>query len=78
MIAFFIRGLKEFGDTSRKTLIVSYSRTGNDAANDRRLLLGSATRSLSVGAILGAYLWSRSPRPIFSARRICIAEQSFT
>ena len=40
MMAFAIRGLKEFGDTSRKALIIGYAiRTAG--ANDRRLLSGS-------------------------------------
>jgi MFS family permease len=64
MIAFFIRGLKEFGDTSRKALIVSYSEPER-----RGQMIGAyyLTRDLivSVGAILGAYLWTRSPAANF-------------
>jgi MFS family permease len=64
MIAFFIRGLKEFGDTSRKALIVSYSEPER-----RGQMIGAyyLIRDLivSVGAILGAYLWSRSPAANF-------------
>jgi len=60
MIAFFIRGLKEFGDTSRKALIVSYSEPER-----RGQMIGAyyliRDSIVSVGAILGAYLWSRSP-----------------
>ncbi len=60
MIAFFIRGLKEFGDTSRKALIVSYSEPER-----RGQMIGAyyliRDSVVSVGAILGAYLWSRSP-----------------
>lgn len=64
MIAFFIRGLKEFGDTSRKALIVSYSEP------DRRgQMIGAyyLVRDLivSVGALIGAYLWNRSPAANF-------------
>src|SRR5213082_3321810 len=64
MIAFFIRGLKEFGDTSRKALIVSYSEPER-----RGQMIGAyyLVRDLivSVGAIVGAYLWSRSPAANF-------------
>jgi len=64
MIAFFIRGLKEFGDTSRKALIVSYSEPGR-----RGQMIGAyyliRDSIVSVGAILGAYLWSRSPAANF-------------
>ena len=56
MVAFAIRGLKEFGDTSRKALIIGYCdpmRCGQ--------MIGTyyLVRDLivSVAAILGAYLW---------------------
>ncbi|HZR79055.1 MAG TPA: MFS transporter [Chthoniobacterales bacterium] len=58
MIAFAIRGLKEFGDTSRKALIIGYcdpARCGQ--------MVGAyyLVRDLvvSTAAILGAYLWSQ-------------------
>ena len=64
MVAFFIRGLKEFGDTSRKALIVSYSEPER-----RGQMIGAyyliRDSIVSVGAILGAYLWSRSPAANF-------------
>ena len=64
MIAFFIRGLKEFGDTSRKALIVSYSEPER-----RGQMIGAyyliRDSIVSIGAILGAYLWSRSPAANF-------------
>jgi MFS family permease len=60
VIAFAIRGLKEFGDTSRKALIIGYSHS------DRRGQMVGAyylVRDLivSTGAILGAYLWKLGP-----------------
>jgi MFS family permease len=60
-IAFTIRGLKEFGDPARKALIVGYSDP------DRRgQMIGAyyLVRDLivSIGAILGAYLWKLGPR----------------
>ena len=60
VIAFSIRGLKEFGDTSRKALIIGYS----DSAR-RGQMIGTyyLVRDLivSTGAILGAYLWKLGP-----------------
>ncbi len=60
LIAFAIRGFKEFGDTSRKALIIGYcdpQRRGQFVGTYyliRDLIV-------SVGAILGAYLWKVSP-----------------
>jgi MFS family permease len=60
VIAFTIRGLKEFGDTSRKALIIGYSEPER-----RGQMIGSyyLVRDLvvSTGAILGAYLWNLGP-----------------
>ena len=60
VIAFMIRGFKEFGDTSRKALIIGYcepQRCGQ--------MVGSyyLVRDLivSVGAIAGAFLWKLGP-----------------
>jgi MFS family permease len=60
LVAFAIRGFKEFGDTSRKALIIGYcdpARCGQ--------MVGAyyLVRDLivSAGAILGAYLWSVNP-----------------
>ena len=59
-IAFVIRGLKEFGDTSRKALIIGYSDSER-----RGQMVGTyyLVRDLivSTGAILGAYLWKLGP-----------------
>jgi MFS family permease len=60
-VAFAIRGLKEFGDTSRKALIISYS-----APERRGQMVGAyyLVRDLIVSsaALLGAYLWWLGPR----------------
>jgi len=60
VIAFLIRGLKEFGDTSRKALIIGYSDSDH-----RGQIVGAyyLIRDLivSTGAILGAYLWKVGP-----------------
>ena len=60
VVAFVIRGLKEFGDTPRKALIIGYSDP------DRRgQMVGTyyLVRDLlvSTGAIVGAYLWKVGP-----------------
>jgi MFS family permease len=59
-LAFAIRGLKEFGDTSRKALIISYSDPQR-----RGQMIGAyyLARDLpvSAGAIVGAFLWKISP-----------------
>jgi len=60
VIAFIIRGLQEFGDTSRKALIIGYSEPER-----RGQMIGAyyLVRDLvvSTGAILGAYLWKFGP-----------------
>jgi MFS family permease len=64
VIAFMIRGFKEFGDTSRKALIIAYSESER-----RGQIIGAyyLVRDLIVssGAILGAYLWKLGPRVNF-------------
>ena len=66
VIAFMIRGFKEFGDTSRKALIIGYcdpQRCGQ--------MVGTyyLVRDLivSVAAFLGAWLWTLGPRLNFLA-----------
>ncbi len=63
-LAFAIRGLKEFGDTSRKALIVGYSDPRR-----RGQMIGAyyLVRDVVVssGAILGAWLWKFGPATNF-------------
>jgi len=60
VVAFTIRGFKEFGDTSRKALIIGYAES-----EKRGQIIGAyyLVRDLivSTGAILGAYLWNLGP-----------------
>lgn len=60
VIAFAIRGLKEFGDTARKALIIDYCESQR-----RGQMVGAyyLVRDLivSIAAILGAYLWKLGP-----------------
>jgi MFS family permease len=60
IIAFGIRGFKEFGDTSRKALIIGYSNPGRCGQMVGAYYL---VRDLivSVGALVGAYLWGLGP-----------------
>ena len=61
LVAFLIRGLKEFGDTSRKALIIEHCDLPQ-----RGQMIGTyyLVRDLivSLGAIVGAYLWKVGPR----------------
>lgn len=65
LLAFAIRGLKEFGDTSRKALIIGYC-----APERRGQMIGAyyLVRDLlvSLAAILGAWLWKLGPATNFS------------
>ena len=60
IVAFAVRGLKEFGDTSRKALIIGYAEVER-----RGQMIGAyyLVRDLivSAGAIVGAYLWELGP-----------------
>jgi MFS family permease len=64
LLAFAIRGLKEFGDTSRKALIIGYC-----APERRGQMIGAyyLVRDLlvSLAAILGAWLWKLGPSTNF-------------
>jgi MFS family permease len=64
LLAFAIRGLKEFGDTSRKALII-----GSCAPERRGQMIGAyyLVRDLlvSLAAILGAWLWKLGPSTNF-------------
>lgn len=64
LVAFAIRGLKEFGDTSRKALIIGYCEPQR-----RGQMIGAyyLVRDLlvSAAAILGAYLWKLGPATNF-------------
>ena len=63
-VAFAIRGLKEFGDTSRKAILI-----GSSEPERRGQMVGAyyLVRDLivSLAALLGAYLWSVNPKVNF-------------
>ncbi|MEY2483151.1 MAG: hypothetical protein QOK24_1679 [Verrucomicrobiota bacterium] len=64
IVAFAIRGLKEFGDTSRKAMIIGYC-----APQRRGQMIGAyyLVRDLlvSTAAIIGAWLWKLGPATNF-------------
>lgn len=64
VVAFIVRGFKEFGDTSRKALIIGYCEPARCGQMVGAYYL---VRDLivSVAAILGAYLWSVNPNVNF-------------
>jgi MFS family permease len=68
-LAFAIRGLKEFGDTARKALIVGYSD-----AQRRGQMIGAyyLVRDLIVssGALFGALLWKLGPGVNFASAAV--------
>lgn len=70
LIAFLVRGLKEFGDTSRKALIIEHSNLPQGGQ-----MIGAyyLVRDLivSTGAIVGAYLWSMGQRLNFLGAAAC-------
>jgi MFS family permease len=66
VIAFLIRGLKEFGDTSRKALIVSYADPQRRGQTVGAYYLVRDV-IVSLGAIIGAWLWHIGPQLNFLA-----------
>jgi MFS family permease len=60
LIAFAVRGLKEFGDSARKALIIEYSGA---ASRGRSIGAYYLIRDVivSFGALLGAWLWKFGP-----------------
>lgn len=60
VIAFIVRGLKEFGEPSRKTLIMSFAPEGYKAGTFGRYYLYRDV-VVSLGAFGGAFLWRYSP-----------------
>ena len=68
-LAFAIRGLKEFGDTARKALIIGYSDPQR-----RGQMIGAyyLVRDLlvSTGALVGALLWKLGPGVNFATATV--------
>ena len=64
VVAFVIRGLKEFGDSPRKALIVGYARPEMRGRTVGAYYLIRDT-FVSVGSLLGAWLWHFGPNVNF-------------
>ncbi len=64
VVAFAVRGLKEFGDSPRKALIVGYSRPESRGRTVGAYYLIRDT-CVCTGSILGAWLWRFGPRVNF-------------
>src|SRR5438876_743639 len=64
VVAFAIRGLKEFGDSPRKALIVSYARPEMRGRTVGAYYLIRDT-FVSAGSLLSAWLWQFGPRVNF-------------
>jgi MFS family permease len=64
VVAFVVRGLKEFGDSPRKALIVSYARPEMRGRTIGAYYLIRDT-FVSAGSLLGAWLWRFGPRVNF-------------
>ncbi len=64
VIAFIIRGLKEFGEPTRKSLIMDFSPEGQKAGTFGAYYLVRDS-IVSVVAFLGAFLWLISPSTDF-------------
>jgi MFS family permease len=64
VVAFVVRGLKEFGDSPRKALIVGYSRPETRGRTVGAYYLIRDT-FVSGGSLLGAWLWRYGPNVNF-------------
>jgi MFS family permease len=66
MLAFAVRGLKEFGDPARKALIIQHCRPETRGREVGAYYLIRDT-VVSTGSFLGAWLWAISPQANFLA-----------
>ena len=60
-MAFVLRGLKEFGEPTRKALIMDLAPEDRKAADVRRLYYLFRDVIVSLAAFGGAFLWTISP-----------------
>jgi hypothetical protein len=63
-VAFFVRGLKEFGEPTRKALIMEFSPQGKKASMFGVYYL-ARDLIVSLAAFGGAFLWTISPQVNF-------------
>ena len=70
MVAFFIRGLKEFGEPARKALIIAQASPQLRARTyGAYYLIRDCT--VTMGSFVGAWLWSISPQANFIGAILC-------
>jgi MFS family permease len=69
-VAFVIRGLKEFGEPARKALIIAQARPELRARTYGAYYL-IRDCIVTLGSLLGAWLWSVSPQANFFGAAIC-------
>ena len=70
VLAFVLRGLKEFGEPTRKSLIMDLAPEGRKAAGFGAYYLFRDT-VVAVGAFAGAFLWKIGPEANFIAAFLC-------
>src|SRR6185369_15257564 len=70
VIAFMIRGLKEFGEPARKALIIAEAKPELRARTYGAYYL-IRDCVVTTGSFLGAWLWSLGPRVNFAAAAMC-------
>lgn len=70
VIAFILRGLKEFGEPTRKALILDLAPEGRKAAAFGKYYLWRDS-IVAVGAFTGAFLWQHSPELNFVVAFMC-------
>jgi hypothetical protein len=69
-VAFFVRGLKEFGEPARKALIIAQARPELRARTYGAYYL-IRDCVVTAGSFLGAWLWSISPQTNFIGAAVC-------
>jgi len=69
-LAFFVRGLKEFGEPARKALIIAQAPPKLRARTYGAYYL-IRDCVVTTGSLLGAWLWSISPRTNFIGAAVC-------
>jgi MFS family permease len=70
VLAFVVRGLKEFGEPARKALIIAEGRPELRARTYGAYYL-IRDCVVTSGSFLGAWLWSLSPRANFAGAAVC-------
>ena len=75
-IAFFVRGLKEFGEPARKALIIAQARPELRARTYGAYYL-IRDCVVTAGSFVGAWLWSIGPAWNFAGAAICGAAGAF-